>query len=437
MRRRPRWHELRTWRSKLLLLLMAFSVIPPVLLTWWDYVTMRDAWVASTLDTVEALARAKSEAIDQFSLDRRTEVERIARLLAPDVVAVGRTLRRTAEGELPPLADATSEPALPPAAASPAGEGAEAEPVPLPAPPSQGLAALRQGLGLVLYDQRRFEELMVIDENGRVVASTHEGHEGRSAADLAYFRAGLGATHLEPVFESPITGQLTTMIVTPIRDPESGVVGVLAARLNLERFFRLINDVTGLGASGETAVVKQIEGEIVFMAPTRHDPEAALTRRMPVGGADRSALQEAARGRRGTGEVRDYRGLRVLAAWEEVPSLGWGLVVKIDRDEALAPVRSAAGNMLVLLLLVVAAGVAAAVVISRALVKPLKDLRAATERISRGDFDVQLDIESEDEIGQLADSFERMVAAIKFFRAHSRRPEEDEDELLEEEATLY
>lgn len=444
MRKRHRWQQLQTWRSKLLLLLLAFSVIPPVLLTWWHYAAMRDAWVASTLDTVTALARAKSEAIDQFTLDRRTEVERIASLLAPEVMAVQRTLHRAAEGELPPLDDASTEVPDEPAAADaeaappPAGDEADgAEPLPRPTPPSQGLSDLRQGLGLVLYDQRRFEELMVIDPDGRVIVSTHEDHEGRSAADRAYYRSGLGATHLEPVFQSPITEQLTTMIATPIRDPESGVVGVLAARINLDRFFRLINDVTGLGSSGETVVVKRIDDEAVFMAPTRHDPDAALARRVPIGADRGEALQEAARQRTGSGEALDYRGRRVLAAWEEVPSLDWGLVVKIDRDEALAPVREAAVNMVVLLLLVVAAGVVAAVLISRALVKPLKDLKAATERISRGDFDVQLDIRSDDEVGQLADSFERMVAAIKFFRAHSRRPEEDEEELLDEESTLY
>ena len=70
---------------------------------------------------------------------------------------------------------------------------------------------------------------------------------------------------------------------------------------------------------------------------------------------------------------------------------------------------------------------------SRALVKPLCDLREAADKISRGDFDVQLDIRSRDEVGELADSFDRMVAAIKFFRAHSRREEEEEYEHYEEE----
>jgi hypothetical protein len=38
---------------------------------------------------------------------------------------------------------------------------------------------------------------------------------------------------------------------------------------------------------------------------------------------------------------------------------------------------------------------------------------------------VSLDIRSKDEIGELADSFERMVAAVKFFREQSRHADGD------------
>jgi HAMP domain-containing protein len=61
----------------------------------------------------------------------------------------------------------------------------------------------------------------------------------------------------------------------------------------------------------------------------------------------------------------------------------------------------------------------ASMAVARTLVQPLKDLKDAADRLSRGDFAVSLDIRSKDEIGELADSFERMVAAVKFFREQS------------------
>jgi hypothetical protein len=58
----------------------------------------------------------------------------------------------------------------------------------------------------------------------------------------------------------------------------------------------------------------------------------------------------------------------------------------------MRPVREAALRMVVLLLLVIARRRGRRLLRLAALVQPLKDLRRATERISRGDFDVELDI---------------------------------------------
>jgi len=145
---------------------------------------------------------------------------------------------------------------------------------------------------------------------------------------------------------------------------------------------------------------------------------------MRVDGETAYSLQEAARGQAGAGLQTDYRGKSTLAAWQFVPSLDWGLIVKIDREEALKPVNDARERLLLVVIIVIVLIIPASILAARTLVEPLQKLKEATDRISRGDFAVQLDIRSGDEIGELADSFERMVAAIKYFR--ERRQEEDD-----------
>jgi methyl-accepting chemotaxis protein len=260
-----------------------------------------------------------------------------------------------------------------------------------------------------------------------VVAATFEGHEGKSAANLEYFKYGRRTTYVQPVFLSPITEELTMVIATPIRDEKLSEIGVIAARLNLRRFFRLINDSTGLGETGETVVAKKIGENIVLMAPTRNDAQAALNRTIPIGSETAKPLQEAARGQSGAGLQNDYRNISTFAAWQFVPSLEWGLLVKIDRSEAVRRAVEARNQMTVLMILLLLLIVPTSILSARALVRPLRALKAATDRISRGDLAVELDIRSRDEIGELADSFERMVAAIKFFRERSR-PEDDDTE---------
>jgi HAMP domain-containing protein len=419
------WWRPVTWRTKLLLLLLAFAIAPILVQALWDYLAMRRAFERSTLEAMQGLANAKSQALEQLTLDRMTQVERIAGMLVPRVVAVsaasaGGAMARQAAGDLPDLKDAEVLPTTGPAAPE-ATSGA-----PPPAVASRPLLELREALTLLLWDQRQFEELLVIDPHGRVIASTYEGHEGHDASELDYFHNGLGSTFVQPVFLSPITRQLTMVVSTPIREPQRGVQGVLAARLNLASLFAIVTETTGLGATGETVTGLRSGERVVFTAPTRHDPDAALRRSVALGAEPARALQQAVQGEAGAGRIEDYRGEEVLAAWQRVPSLGWGVVVKMDHGEAMQPAVRAGLRMVALTLPLLVGVALVSLLAARALVQPLWELREAAEKISRGDFDVQLDIASRDEIGQMAESFQRMVAAIKFFREHSRREEEEE-----------
>lgn len=432
-----------TWRSKLTVLLLAFSVVPAISVAYWSFNSLMRTFEDSTLQGLQAVADAKAEAVGLFTSDRRGNVERVSTLLSGHVerlqAARAATQAPPAPPPLPELEDAE-------ALESAATEGEERqrkgeveEPEQAPAPDAyltgaqqeeaQALAELRRTLALILWDQRDFEELLVLGRAGQVLASTYEAHEGKTAENLDYFQAGRSATFVQPLFLSPITERLTMMISTPIRGNNMDVVGVLAARLNLKQFYRLVNDRAGLGDSGETVVGKKVEDEVVFMAPTRHDPHAALSRKIALGDPTSRALQESARGHRGSGVQQDYRGVVVFAAWEHVPELDWGLLVKIDEQEALSGLREVRDRIiysLVILLLLIAW---AATTTAAALVRPIKQLRNAADRLSRGDLNVQLDIRSKDEIGELANSFERMVAAVRYFR---ERPTDDDANGAEE-----
>jgi methyl-accepting chemotaxis protein len=52
----------------------------------------------------------------------------------------------------------------------------------------------------------------------------------------------------------------------------------------------------------------------------------------------------------------------------------------------------------------------------RAILNPVNHLKEVAENVSMGNLDVVVKRYSEDEIGDLADSFSRMVAAVKYFR---------------------
>lgn len=450
-----------SWRAKLGILLVSFVLVAVAAATYFGLKTRENVFYRTTLDALTALAHAKADAIEQFTEDRRRYVERLAPLIAPsfkelqDAKARAEAQRPQADEEritnrLPELQDAEDLDDAEPrsdgdAVVDGAGQGQGQEEVETrPEPPQpreqeareapgelavdEARTALRRKLGLIAWDHESFEELIVLDTAGRVIISTFKGHEGTTAEKHDYFKKGLKTTFLQPVFHSPISETLTMVISTPIHDDQHDLIGVLVARLNLERFFQRVGDTTGLGETGETVVGKKRNQEIVFMAPTRHDAEAALARRVVIGSEEGRLLQEAATGHSGAGQGVDYRGQPVYAAWRHVKSIDWGLVVKMDREEAMRSVEESKRTTAVVTVVIVLLAVAASLIAAKALVAPLRELQTAAERISRGDLDVSVEIRSQDEIGDLADSFERMIAAIKFFREHAKSETDEADE---------
>lgn len=226
-------------------------------------------------------------------------------------------------------------------------------------------------MGLLLWDQRDYEELLIINTQGIVLASTFNAHEGKSALNIDYFLKGMGSTYIQQVFLSPITAKLTMVVATPIKDANLRVIGVLAARLNLNNFFRLIGDQIGLGITGETLVAHKLDDKVVSVAPTRPDANTALNRTVKVGA---------------------------------------------DIPKPFGVVKAMRHKMLLMLISIFLAVLIFSALISKTLVAPLKELKETADKISRGELDVKLSISSADEIGDLADSFERMIAAIKYFK---------------------
>lgn len=439
------------WRTKMFAMLLVFATIPVMVLAFMSIRAVRAQSEGTTYELLVGIARAKAEGLERMMGQKAHSVERIATLLGEEMGSLDEA--PVPVEELPTLIDGGDEegeggddeesgdptPDEPspdgPAPEGPAEEEGEEEPlsdeptvVPVRHPDlSQTSARLRRTLALVLWDQTEFEELLVIDAEGVVRASTFVEHEGTSARELEYFTRGLAATFVQPLFQSPITDELTMVIATPIRDDDDGTtLGVLAARLNLSLLFTLLEDHTGLGRTGETVVGRRLGDEVVFMSATRFDPDAALTRRVATGDPLAAPVQEAAGGGAGQGEAEDYRGHEVYAVWQHVESLGWGLVVKMDVEEADETSTELTAQTLVLLVAVMVLVFAASAFFSGPLVRPLRRLERAADKVSKGELEVDLEIPPGDEIGDLAESFERMVAAIRFFRAQAQGVDEDD-----------
>lgn len=208
---------------------------------------------------------------------------------------------------------------------------------------------------------------------------------------------------------APSDNKTAAFITTPLLS--NGLpIGVLAAQINLEILQPVIEDRIGMGETGEAILAQQNQNIVTYTSRLRRLAEPL--KQIPIGQVA-MPMQRALYGERGQDLSVDYAGHGVVAAWRYLPSLHWGMVVKIDTKEALAPLlRLRLHTLLMLGILVLMAG-AAAFFLGFSIINPLHHFINVINEITQGDLKQRVVFSRQDELGQLAAAFNRMADEVQ------------------------
>lgn len=193
-----------------------------------------------------------------------------------------------------------------------------------------------------------YNDALLISTEGNVVFSVNKeedlgsnletGIYKNSQLALAFEQAKtLLGTSISDFEYYPASNHPAAFISTPVVK-EGQLIGVFACQFDNDEIYSLLQDYSGLGETGEIVAAVRIGNQALVMAPLRHDPYAAFRRKIDIGSRIGFPIQEAVQGKKGSGIFFDYQGKRVLAAWQYLPDLRWGVVVKIDTREVFVEV---------------------------------------------------------------------------------------------------
>ena len=110
---------------------------------------------------------------------------------------------------------------------------------------------------------------------------------------------------------------------------------------------------------------------------------------------------------------RDPDGNEVLSAFQRVDPPGWWVFVEEPLSVAFAPIESAIWRTALLLVVFLLVAVVTSVLLARNLVRPIESIQVAAAKIGSGALDQRIDISSRDELGALAEEFNRMAARLQ------------------------
>jgi signal transduction histidine kinase len=220
---------------------------------------------------------------------------------------------------------------------------------------------------------------------------------------MAFATARTGSSYFGPVYFRDESEPYMTIAV-----PDDGRSGeIILAEVNLKLIWDVVNSID-VGNVG-TAYIVDAGGQLVA-----HPDISLVLRRADFSNLPqvRAAMQPAVNADSEASIARDLSGKSVLTAHAPVEHLGWSVFVEQPIEQAFAPLYASILRTVGLLVMGLVLSVVVSLVLARRMVTPIRALQAGTARIGAGGLQQRIEVQTGDELEDLADDFNRMSAQL-------------------------
>ena len=200
------------------------------------------------------------------------------------------------------------------------------------------------------------------------------------------------------------------LVIAPLILQHQDQTDAIALELNTTALDRIMldnNPQNGLGKSGEAYLAGK---DRYLRSSSRFIPNSIFSVLI-----DTSTTRKAFSGDEGFWLLNDYRGVEVLGSYSHLspPFPAWAVIAEIDQHEAMAPIFSIRSNIMFLSVFIALIVFIATWIISRKITGPLIKLQKAAMELGNGKLGTLVEIETNDEIGELARSFNLMSEQLR------------------------
>lgn len=254
-------------------------------------------------------------------------------------------------------------------------------------------------------------EVFVTDRYGANVAATNrtsDYYQGDEEWWQAAYNNGQGAVYIgQPDFD--VSAQTSAInIAAPLYAADGKTVaGIIRTTYSLQAFFKLLAAIH-LGQSGHADILLP-DNQTIGFDQALYD--TTTLDRIRAASDDTVEIVSA------VAEPRLYSRAAIQAVTSDavgaaVANLDWTLLAHQDRAEIVAPVEAQTRGTVILALVIALVGGVIALASAEVLARPIIRLTATAERVRAGDLRARAPVDTEDEIGALATTFNQMTAQL-------------------------
>lgn len=259
-------------------------------------------------------------------------------------------------------------------------------------------------LEVVSNKYRDLTNIFIIDMNGQTIVRT-DNNELLNLSDRQYFidTKAQKKSVISDVIISLTTGKPIVVISTPILNDKGDMIGVLCGSLDLSVVESMRSKIT-IGETGY-AYITDSKGNVLA-----HPDETMVKERSNV--FDIPVVAKALSGEVGTSEY-EYKGAKVFGSYASVPSSGWAVVVRQTYDDAFSFIIVTRVKTIIWSGVILVFAVIIGAIFSIKIIRPLKVVTDASKELASGNLSYDFSVNTRDEIGELAKSFNEMRENLK------------------------
>lgn len=159
------------------------------------------------------------------------------------------------------------------------------------------------------------------------------------------------------------------------------------------------------------------QGDLIAHPDTRRVLSKMNLRHLPM-------VDWAITGKEGSLEFEPFKGEKHLVVYKPIKELGWGVVVEVTGEEAYEPIKKVAHMAILWVLIALAIAILCSLFLTKKLTQPIKALSLQMAEVSQGNLNVWMKPSTQDELGLLTGSFNRMIQDLKQSQEALRETEE-------------
>jgi serine/threonine protein kinase/HAMP domain-containing protein len=300
-------------------------------------------------------------------------------------------------------------------------------------PTPKGAHDVRSKLTSLTQSNSDIQFAMVMDGAGKALVSTDPEVQGKNFAYREYFREAMRgrANYMTGIIVGSVAGASGVFFSRPVFSPDGQQVnGVVVMRVKADPIVRILGNTAdgkdrhAFMVDADGVIVWDPDESVMFksLMPL---PKSALEhivadqrfKRSTIESVNQPELAAAMVGGKGAGHVM-YRSKSSrrdeITGWAAVPGNDWVVGVTESSDYFAAPLQQLLEKALIGVLLVGAIFTALASMFARSIVRPVEKLKDAAEALKSGDYDnANIEVRSNDEVGQLARTFNVMIDVLR------------------------